>query len=239
MDTILDVAGRHGVSVVEDNAHGLGGRYKERYLGTMGQLATQSFHETKNLSCGEGGALVVNDPTLVERAEIIREKGTDRTRFLRGQVDKYTWVDIGSSYVLSDGLGAVLCAQLEAFEDIQRRRRVIWERYATSLASWARQTGATLPNVPDECSQSYHMFYIMLPTGADRDHLIQQLALQGILAVFHYVPLDSSAMGQRFGSAPCPVAADVSRRILRLPFYTGMTQSEQDDVIEAVTATRA
>ncbi|MHB9003853.1 MAG: dTDP-4-amino-4,6-dideoxygalactose transaminase [Coriobacteriia bacterium] len=239
MDTILDVASRHGVSVVEDNAHGLGGRYKQRYLGTMGRLATQSFHETKNLSCGEGGALLVNDPSLVERAEIIREKGTDRTRFLRGQVDKYTWVDLGSSYVLSDGLGAVLCAQLEAYEDIQRRRRAIWERYASSLASWAREVGAALPCVPDGCEQSYHMFYIMLPTGADRDRLIQQLARRGILAVFHYVPLDSSPMGQRFGAAPCPVTADVSRRLLRLPFFTGMTRSEQDDVIEAVTATGA
>lgn len=234
MDAILDIAERHGVSVIEDNAHGLGGRYKGRYLGTMGCLATQSFHETKNISCGEGGALLVNDPDLIERAEIIREKGTDRSRFLRGLVDKYTWVDVGSSYVLSDALGAVLCAQVEAFDDIQRRRKAIWERYAGLLASWARETGTVLPHVSEDCDQSYHMFYMLLPTREARDRMIAELGKHGILAVFHYVPLDSSPMGRMFESDPCPVAADVSARLLRLPFFTALSEAEQDEVVGAV-----
>jgi dTDP-4-amino-4,6-dideoxygalactose transaminase len=204
----------------------------------MGRLATQSFHETKNISCGEGGALLVNDPELVERAEIIREKGTDRSRFLRGQVDKYTWVDVGSSYVLSDALGAILCAQVEAFDGIQRRRRALWDRYFDLLAPWARESGAVLPHVPEDCQQSYHMFYMLLPTSDDRDRLIAELGQRGILAVFHYGPLDSSPMGLRFGAEPCPVAADVSRRIVRLPFFTGMTEPEQDDVVAAATSLR-
>ncbi len=234
MDTILGIAERGGAVVVEDNAHGLGGRYKGRYLGTMGCLGTQSFHETKNISCGEGGGLLVNDPRLVERAEIIREKGTDRSKFFRGQVDKYSWVDLGSSYVLSDALGAVLCAQVEGFDDVQRRRRRIWERYAEALEPWAKERGVRLPYVPAECEQSYHMFYLLLPTSEDRDRLISELGRRAILAVFHYVPLDSSPMGRGFDAKACPVAEDVSGRLVRLPFYTGLSQSEQDEVVEAV-----
>lgn len=236
MDGIMRVAKEHGLAVVEDNAHGLGAKYKGRYLGSIGGLATQSFHETKNLSCGEGGALLVNDERFVERAEIVREKGTDRSKFFRGQVNKYTWVDVGSSYVLSDGLAAVLCAQVEAFDDIQCRRRAIWERYMAVLEGWADGVGVRLPVVPDYCEQSYHMFYMLLPTRGDRDRLIAVLRDRGIASVFHYVPLHSSPMGCAFGACECPVAEDVSARLIRLPFFTGLTSSEQDAVIETVLA---
>src|SRR5207245_2348120 len=160
MDSIMATANRHGVAVVEDNAHGLFAKYRGRFLGTFGRLATLSFHETKNFTCGEGGALLINDPTLDERAEIIREKGTDRSRFFRGEVDKYTWVDIGSSYLPSDLLAAFLQAQLEHRDQIQSRRREIWEAYSRELASWAEATGVRLPITPSECEQSYHMFYV-------------------------------------------------------------------------------
>lgn len=234
MDTIMSVADAHDLTVVEDNAHGLGARYKDRPLGSMGTLATQSFHETKNVSCGEGGALVVNDEELLGRAEIIREKGTDRSRFLRGQVDKYTWVDAGSSYVLSDALGAVLCAQLEAFDFIQSRRRAIWERYYAGLSDWAASSGVQLPFVPPECEQAYHMFYLVMPRQTARDALIRRLRDQGILAVFHYVPLHSSPMGASFDAADCPLSESVSARLLRLPFFTGLSEREQDEVIDVV-----
>ena len=165
MDTIMEIAARHGLAVVEDNAHGLFGRYQGKPLGTFGAMATQSFHETKNFTCGEGGALLINDPALIDRAEIIREKGTNRSRFFRGMVDKYTWVDLGSSYLLSDVLAAYLYAQFEARDEIQRRRAHIWED--VSMSSWAtgrQQHGVRLPIVPADCEQPYHMFYLLLPS---------------------------------------------------------------------------
>src|SRR5258707_7777914 len=163
MNVIRDVANRHRIDVVEDNAHGLFGAYHGRPLGTFGRLATLSFHETKNINCGEGGALVINDPSLIERAEIIREKGTNRSRFFRGQVDKYTWVDIGSSYLMSDVLAAFLYGQLECVDQIQVKRRKVWERYERELAGWAREQGVKTPHVPGHCQQAYHMHYILLP----------------------------------------------------------------------------
>jgi dTDP-4-amino-4,6-dideoxygalactose transaminase len=238
MDAILNIAGRHGVAVVEDNAHGLFARYQGRQLGTFGCLATLSFHETKNFSCGEGGALLINDPHFVERAEIIREKGTNRSRFFRGQVDKYTWVDIGSSYLPSDILAAFLYAQLEARELIQTRRRQIWESYHAGLQSWAQAQRVGLPVVPRDCEQGYHMFYLLLPDLEARQALIEHLKRRGILGVFHYLPLHLSDMGRRFGGKPndCPVAEDVSNRLLRLPFYNNLTEEDQATVIGAVTA---
>jgi dTDP-4-amino-4,6-dideoxygalactose transaminase len=235
MEVIMRLADARGVAVVEDNAHGLFGRFNGRPLGSFGALATQSFHETKNFSCGEGGALLVNDPALVERAEIIREKGTDRARFFRGQVDKYTWVDLGSSYLPSELLAAVLLAQLEAREEIQERRRGIWERYAAGLAGWAAETGSRLPIVPPHCEQPWHLFYLLLPTLEARQQLIAHLKARGISAVFHYVPLHLSEMGRRFGGRPgqCPVTEDASDRLLRLPFYLGL-EADQDRVIEAI-----
>src|SRR5215468_8607709 len=171
MDTVMPIARRHGIAVVEDNAHGLYAKYRGRYLGTFGELATLSFHETKNFSCGEGGGLLINDAHFNERAEILREKGTDRSRFFRGEVDKYTWVDIGSSYLPSDLLAAFLRAQLEDRDQIQSRRRQIWETYSRELASWAKTNGVRLPIVPPECEQSYHMFYAIMPSLESRQAL--------------------------------------------------------------------
>jgi dTDP-4-amino-4,6-dideoxygalactose transaminase len=238
MDTIMDIANRHGIAVVEDNAHGLFGKYKGQYLGTFGQLATQSFHETKNISCGEGGALLINDPQLAERAEMIREKGTNRSRFFRGQVDKYTWVDIGSSYLPSDMLAAFLYGQLEMREQIQAKRRRVWEFYNTHLPRFATKWGATLPTVPDYCEQPYHMFYMLMPSLELRQGLIQFLREQGIMSVFHYLPLHVSDMGLQFGAAAgdCPVTEDVSDRLVRLPFFNSLTEGEQKEIVAAMDA---
>jgi dTDP-4-amino-4,6-dideoxygalactose transaminase len=207
-------------------------------LGTFGCLATQSFHETKNFTCGEGGAILINDAKLVERAEIIREKGTNRSQFFRGQVDKYSWVDIGSSYLMSDVLAAFLYGQLEQHEKIMQRRREVWELYHARLADWAQQHGAQTPFVPTHCEQTHHMYYLVLPGMEFRQALIEHLKSRGILSVFHYVPLHLSRMGQRFGGkqGDCPVTERVSERLLRLPFYNGITREEQESVIEAVTA---
>ena len=236
MDAILDIAGRHSLAVVEDNAHGLYGKYKGRYLGTFGSLATQSFHETKNFTCGEGGALLINDPCYVERAEIIREKGTNRNRFFRGLVDKYTWVDIGSSYLPSDMLAAFLFAQLEAREQIQAKRRRIWDYYYANLQDWADDRGVRLPIVPEYCEQPYHMFYILMPSLDARQALISHLKARGILAVFHYLPLHLSDMGKRYGGqeGDCPVTEDISDRLLRLPFYNVLTEMDQAHVVRMI-----
>jgi dTDP-4-amino-4,6-dideoxygalactose transaminase len=236
MDAILEIARRHGVAVVEDNAHGLMGRYKGKYLGTFGCLAAQSFHETKNFTCGEGGALVINDALYAEQAEIIRDKGTNRRRFLRGEVDKYTWVGLGSSYLPSDILAAILYAQLESREAIQARRRRIWERYNMRLRGWAASYGVGMPVVPAHCHQSYHMFYLLLPSEGSRARLIGHLKAHNILSVFHYLPLHLSEMGLRFGggSCSCPVTEDVSERLLRLPFYNGLSEAEHGRVIRAI-----
>ena len=236
MDAILAVARPHGVAVLEDNAHGLFGRYRGRNLGTLGALAAQSFHETKNISCGEGGALVINDPQYIDRAEILREKGTNRSRFFRKQVDKYTWVDVGSSFLPSDMLAAFLFAQLEARQWIQAARRRVWEYYANRLREWSMVFGVRTPVVPDHCDQSYHMFYLLLGAMDQRDAFIDHLQRQGVNAVFHYVPLHLSEMGRRFGGRPggCPVAEEVSNRIVRLPFYNTLTEPLQDRVVDAV-----
>ena len=235
MDAILEIAGRRGVAVVEDNAHGLFGRFRGRPLGSFGALATLSFHETKNISCGEGGALLVNDPGLVARAEIIREKGTNRAAFFRGQVDKYTWVDVGSSHLPSDVLAAFLWAQLEAAETIQDRRRRIWQRYVDALASWASAEGIRLPQVPPHCEQPGHLFYLVMPSPEDRDGIIAHLRERAISSVFHYLPLHSSPMARQWPlRAPCPVAERVSSCLLRLPFFTALETDAQDRVIEAL-----
>jgi dTDP-4-amino-4,6-dideoxygalactose transaminase len=238
MDTILEIAGRYGIPVIEDNAHGLFGKYKGRYLGTFGGLATQSFHETKNFSCGEGGALLINDVQYLERAEIIREKGTNRSRFFRGQVDKYTWTDVGSSYLPSDMLAAFLYAQLEIRDQIQSMRQRIWKYYAEHLHGWAEEQGMRLPLVPTHCEQAYHMFYLLMPSLAQRQTLIEQLKTRGIFSTFHYLPLHLSTMGQRFGGKPgdCPVTEDVSDRLVRLPFYNSMSEDEQMYVVETIQA---
>lgn len=240
MDAILDIAGRHSLSVIEDNAHGLFGKYKGKPLGAFGSMATQSFHETKNISCGEGGALIINDPQYVERAEIIREKGTNRSQYFRGQVDKYTWVDIGSSYLPSDILAAFLYAQLEARERIQANRGHNWKRYETELRDWAAACDIRMPIVPEYCEQPYHIFYLLLPTLEMRQALIEHLKAQAILAVFHYQPLHLSVMGRQFGGKPgdCPVTERISDQLLRLPLFNNFTDDEQTRVIEALHSFR-
>jgi dTDP-4-amino-4,6-dideoxygalactose transaminase len=236
MDAILQVAGRHGIPVVEDNAHGLFGRYKGNYLGTLGCLATQSFHETKNFTCGEGGALLINDSRYIERAEILREKGTNRSRFFRGEVDKYTWVDIGSSYLPSDILAAFLYAQLEAREIIQSKRERIWNYYEEHLRDWAVDYRVQLPSVPSHCEQPFHMFYLLLPSLEARQAFITYLNSREINTVFHYLPLHLSPMGRQFGGkkGDCPVTEEVSDRLVRLPFYNDLTEADQARVVAAL-----
>jgi dTDP-4-amino-4,6-dideoxygalactose transaminase len=240
MDTILEIAARRGIPVVEDNAHGLFGKYKGRYLGTFGCLATQSFHETKNFTCGEGGALLINDPQYIERAEIIREKGTNRSRFFRGQVDKYTWVDIGSSYLPSDILAAFLYAQLAARDRIQARRQRIWEYYDEQLRDWAKDVDVQIPTAPAYCEQPFHMYYLLLPTPENRQELIKHLNGLDITSVFHYLPLHLSIMGREFGGreGDCPVTEEVSDRLLRLPFYNDLTEADQARIVSAVRESR-
>jgi len=236
MDRILEIASQYHLSVVEDNAHGLFGKYKGKFLGTFGSMATQSFHETKNISCGEGGALLVSDSALVERAEIIREKGTNRSRFFRGQVDKYTWVDLGSSYLPSDLLAAVLLSQLEEAEVIQHLRSQIWQHYNEGLAGWAKANSAQLPFIPEHCKQSFHMFYMLLPDLKTRQDLIAYLKDININAVFHYVPLHTSDMGKGYGyrNGDLPVTESVSDRLVRLPFYNDLELKNQEEVIKAI-----
>jgi dTDP-4-amino-4,6-dideoxygalactose transaminase len=236
MDTILAIAKEHGLIVIEDNAHGLFGKYRGRDLGTVGALATQSCHETKNVSCGEGGALVINDPALIERAEIIREKGTNRSRFFRGMVDKYTWVDIGSSYLPSDILMAVLYAQLNNHQSIQAKRQQMWGRYHAALQGWAANRNIQLPHVPPHCQQSYHMYYILLPHLAARQALMAHLRQRDIISVFHYQPLHLSEMGKKFGAIQgnCPVTESVADNLLRLPFHNSLSEQDQDTVISAL-----
>jgi dTDP-4-amino-4,6-dideoxygalactose transaminase len=236
MDAILDAAG--DIPVVEDNAHGLYGTYRGQNLGTIGCLGTQSFHQTKNFSCGEGGALLINDASLAQRAEIIREKGTNRARFFRGEIDKYTWVDLGSSYLPSDTLAAELLAQLEAREEIQGRRRAIWQRYDRDLADWAERLGATRPTVPEHCGQTYHMYYLLMPSLEVRSRFIAHTKAHSILTVFHYLPLHLSGMGRKFGGEPgdCPVTEDVADRLVRLPMFFNMSDTELDRVVETILA---
>jgi len=240
MNAILELADRHGITVIEDNAHGLFGAYNGRPLGSFGDFATQSFHETKNVVCGEGGALIVNDPSYVERAEIVREKGTHRSRVFRGLAERYTWIAPGSSYLPSDLLAAFLYAQLQAADEIQRRRRVIWERYHVELAAWSERYGATQPTVPRSCDQAYHLYYLLLPTAQDRDRLIAFLGERGILAVFHYLPLHGSEYGRKLGyrAGAFPVSESCSDRLVRLPFFNDMTPEEQTLVIDAVSSFR-
>lgn len=238
MDTICSIAKESNLWVIEDNAHGLFGKYKGRFLGTIGHLATQSFHETKNITCGEGGALLINESSLYMRAEIIRDKGTNRKQFFRGEVDKYSWVDIGSSFLPSDILSAFLYAQLEQSSYVQTQRRNIWNHYYESLGSWADANGVRLPYIPSECEQAYHMFYIICPNMEFRTKLIEHLKADGIYSVFHYTSLHLSEMGIKFGGKPgdCPVTESISDRLLRLPFYTSMSAEENSLVVRKITS---
>jgi dTDP-4-amino-4,6-dideoxygalactose transaminase len=236
MDTINQISAKYRIPVVEDNAHGLFGTYKGKNLGSFGVLATQSFHETKNISTGEGGALLINDPNLVERAEIIREKGTNRSRFFRGQVDKYTWVDVGSSYLPSELIAAVLLAQLESAEQIQAKRNKIWNTYNSELAGWSERNAVRLPYIPEECGHPSHMFYLLMPNLETRTRFIEWMKSQNIICVFHYLPLHLSDMGLGFGGkqGDCPVTEDVSDRLVRLPLFYDLTEQELERVVDAI-----
>jgi dTDP-4-amino-4,6-dideoxygalactose transaminase len=236
MDAIMDIANRHGLLVVEDAAQGVFARYRDRFLGTIGHLGCYSFHETKNISCGEGGALVVNDPAMVRRAEILREKGTNRSQYMRGEVDKYSWVDVGSSYVLSDMLAAFLMGQIESMEKITKRRGEIFDRYSALLAPLVERGTIRIPVVPKHCTTSYHMFYVLTASIEERAALIAHLRAASILAVFHYVPLHSSPFAQSFArpQTDLPCTEELSARLLRLPMYFDLTDWEVEEVASSV-----
>jgi dTDP-4-amino-4,6-dideoxygalactose transaminase len=235
MAAIATITAGRDIAVIEDNAHGLGVRTDLGVLGRIGDLGVQSFHDTKNVHSGEGGALIINDDRYLHRAEIMREKGTNRSQFLRGMVDKYSWVDWGSSYLPSELNAAVLDAQLAVFEEIQIARHAIWNRYATELAEWAADVGITLMNPPGGIHAA-HLFYLLMPGAEDQTDLIASLRASGIVATFHYVPLDTSLAGRRYGHALRPLEQSewFSRRLVRLPLWVGMTESQVDRVITAV-----
>jgi len=235
MDPIMDIARRHGLLVIEDAALGIMSTYKGRPLGSLGHMAALSFHETKNIISGEGGALLINDPRFVERAEIIREKGTNRSQFFRGQVDKYTWSDFGSSYLPSELISAFLWAQMEEADAITSKRLVIWSAYSAALTKVETSGGVRLPIVPADCTHNAHMFYLLLPDIESRTQFIAELKQSGIGAVFHYVPLHSSPYGQhasRFNGAMNNTDS-ISERLVRLPLWIGL-EEKQSEVIHMV-----
>ena len=235
MDAILDIARRHDLEVIEDNAHGLLGTWRGRLLGSFGSMSTLSFHETKNFTCGEGGALVINGERFAERAEIVREKGTNRAKFFRGEVDRYTWVDLGSSFLPSDLLAAYLLAQLEKRQQVQARRLAQWDRYNSELTGWGTEHGVRLPIVPPHCVHPAHIFYLLFSGLEERQRFIDHLKARRILAVSHYVPLNISEHGRKLGGVQsCPVSEDVADRLVRLPLYYDLSADEQSRVIEAV-----
>lgn len=231
MDTISKICKENEIALIEDNAHGLFGKYKNRFLGTFGNFATQSFHETKNFTCGEGGALFINSSTqkVIERAEVIREKGTNRSKFFRGDIQKYSWIDIGSSYLPSDMLAGFLYGQLEKRKDIQQSRQTLWHTYYSGLKEWAASLRIELPYVPDDCEQAYHMFYMIMPSRKMREQLIVHLQNSGLKAVFHYLPLHQSKMAKTLDAhnVQCKVTEDISSRIIRLPFFTNLELSSE------------
>ena len=236
MDRLTKLAKDHNLILIEDNAHGLFAKYRGKYLGTFGALATQSFHETKNITCGEGGALVINDASLAERAEILREKGTDRTKFLRGQVDKYTWVDVGSSWVISDLLAAILFGQLSRADEIYMQRMNIWNRYHNELQTWAAKHDVTLPTVPEGCEHTGHVYHLQFKHGVQRDKFIEHLKQLGIYAVFHYQPLHLSTVGRTLGgrNGQFPVTESAGDCLVRLPLFNSLTSDEQTFIIDSV-----
>ncbi len=235
MDEINRIAQAHDLLVIEDDAQGVCSTYKGRPLGSLGDLAAISFHETKNVIAGEGGALLINHDRFTGRAEIIREKGTNRSQFFRGQVDKYTWVDLGSSFLPSELNAAFLMAQLEEAEDITARRLAIWQRYHDALEPLEKDGRLRRPLVPEHCQHNAHMYYILLPDLARRTALLKHLQTQDILAVFHYIPLHSSPMGKRVGRAAgqLDLTENISQRLLRLPLWLGL-EPHLDGVIEQV-----
>jgi dTDP-4-amino-4,6-dideoxygalactose transaminase len=237
LDDLVSIAERHGIPLIEDNAHGLFGSYRERPLGTLGRFGALSFHETKNVTAGEGGALILNDPSDVDRAEMIRDKGTNRAAFFRGEAEAYEWTDFGSSYLPSELQAAFLRGQLERRDRVQAARERIWDRYAAELAGWADRQRVELPVVPAERRHPAHLFHLRLPGRGERDALIAHLASREVLAVFHYLPLHLSRMGRRLDPEcpPLPVTESTAERLVRLPLFASLTEEEQTRVIESVT----
>lgn len=239
MGSIMELAEDHGLRVVEDAAQGVNAKFKDRCLGTIGDFGCYSFHETKNYVCGEGGALLVNteDERISERVEIIREKGTDRSKFIRGEVDKYTWVDIGSSFLPSDILAAVLYAQLSEIDEIQQKRMNVWDRYYKALKPFEDDGIIKLPSIPAYAQHNAHLFYIIFESEGIRNHALTALKEKGVHAVFHYIPLHSAPMGQRCGykHGDLPVTEDLSSRLIRLPLFAGMTNEELEFVVESTS----
>jgi len=233
MDTIMAIARRYNLFVVEDAAQGVNAKYDSQYLGTIGDLGTYSFHGTKNYTCGEGGAIIINNEYFVERAEILREKGTNRSKFMRGEIAKYTWVDIGSSYLLSDILAAFLYAQLEALEKIKKKRKHIFDFYYESLKELEEVRQLILPTIPTDCETNYHLFHILLPSEEIRNSLMHELRNAGIQTVFHYIPLHTSPVGATFGykEGDLPITESVSGRLLRLPFYPSLVKEDAEFII--------
>jgi dTDP-4-amino-4,6-dideoxygalactose transaminase len=237
---IRGIAEEHGLPVIEDNAHGLGARSRGRTLGTGGDLAIQSFHDTKNVHSGEGGALVVNRADLMERAEIVRQKGTDRSKFLRGQVDKYTLVDLGSGFAMSELSAALLTGQLEDFDVVQTRRLELWSTFRDRLSIWAGEHGAELMSPGEADEHPAHVFFLLLPDAIQRPAMLDHLSRNGVIGTFHYVPLHSSPGGMRLGrtSGDCAGATSFAERIVRLPLWPGLTDDDVEHVIDAVTSFR-
>ena len=238
LDEIQKVCNKYGIVLIEDNAHGLFSTYKGKSLGSFGSLATLSFHETKNITCGEGGSLLINDDSLIERAEILREKGTDRSRFLRGQVDKYTWVDLGSSWVISDILAAILMSQLERSDEIQRKRKFVFDFYDRELSSWAMNNGFRCPIIPEYCQHSSHMYFLRLHGIDQRDRFIGHLKNLGISAVFHYQPLHLSQVGKALGGelGQCPISEVAGDCLVRLPLFSLLNETQLERIASAVTS---
>jgi len=240
MDALVSIAQRHGLAIVEDAAQGVMSTYRGRPLGSIGDLAAISFHETKNVISGEGGALVINNPAFIERAEIIWEKGTNRSRFFRGQVDKYTWVDVGSSFLPAELTAAFLWAQLEEAQSITRERLKLWDKYHEATAMLAG-SGVTRPTVPPECGHNAHMYYVLLPRQLPRAEVLSELNRRDVNAVFHYVPLHSAPAGRRFGRVATSMAVtdDVSDRLIRLPLWVGMEPQVPGRVVGELAAVMA
>jgi dTDP-4-amino-4,6-dideoxygalactose transaminase len=228
--------GRPDVAVIEDNAHGLFGRWRDQPLGSLGRFATLSFHETKNFVCGEGGALVLNDASDVDRAWVLYDKGTNRKAFFQGQVDKYSWRDTGSSFGLSDALAAYLVGQLEQRDVIQGKRRAVHERYVELLTPHAAELGLTLPTVPEDAVPAYHLFYVLLPDHDTRTRAMKQMREEGVQTTFHYIPLHDSPAGKKFavGTPECPVTTDISGRLMRLPFHNNLSAADQERVVDSL-----
>jgi len=239
MTPILEVARRHGLAVVEDSAQAFGSTYRGRPTGSFGRFAALSFHATKNVHCAKGGALLVNDPADLDRARVIQDRGTDRYLYFQGLVDEYQWVDLGSSYILNEVLAALLAAQLETFDEVQARRHRHWRTYDTALPEWAAQHGVQTPHVPPHTTHSAHVYYLILPTEKAKTALLDHLARRNLTATIHYLALHDTPAGRRFGRCGplgCEVAADLPRRLIRLPMHAGMDPNYQLRVIDAITA---